>query len=275
MSAPEHWTTARLPPLRMSAGELEAVIAAAGAGATLWLGPREGVTWADIAAALDAGWPASLFVQARGLELELAADGAQLDYHDETPRAAQIVRALWRFRAAAAAPAPRPGIGAAAGADGGDRRAVEVGQLAVTARAVAAVIDAMPPEATAEAIADPPRAVERGDAAALEAALAGGLRVAAPGICVELRADRAAVSVTDASARGERIIALLRPHRRRLSWLSHGDAPVLIGLLAPAAAALVAPAGWDKAAAGIATVPWLAYLMWVKRNNAYRWCERR
>lgn len=89
---------------------------------------------------------------------------------------------------------------------------------------------------------------------------------------LELAPDRAVLAAAEDDARA--VADALAPRRLRWRWLTHDDLALLVGAIAPAAAALgaqaVAGTGAELAAAAGA-VPWLGYLLWVRRNAARRW----
>ncbi len=101
---------------------------------------------------------------------------------------------------------------------------------------------------------------------------APAIEISAPGIRLTLRGQDGVLTYENSAVRFEPLYDAIQTHKRRLWRLSHDDLAILIGMVFPVCAFLVAPADEQRQYAGAAVIPWLAYLLWVLRNQARRWC---
>lgn len=91
------------------------------------------------------------------------------------------------------------------------------------------------------------------------------------GIKLTLREATAELVYDNSAVRFEPLYNALLAHRRKLRWLTHDDVAILVGMALPLAVVLLAPSESQLRFAGVAVVPWLAYLLWVLRNQSSRW----
>jgi hypothetical protein len=105
-----------------------------------------------------------------------------------------------------------------------------------------------------------------------------GSKISAPGVSLSFGATAMSTLLTfddtdEASSLAESLLETLAPHRRRGAAFTHGDGSIVLGLLLPLSAGLLAPESSTKLACALAAALWMVYLWWVQRNATRKWCQ--